>query len=85
MQDPFDVLVNGIVYSVFPEEDNVYTIFKAGQEFGKIEKDTDSVWLKLNPETEMPMFDNDPEVDRIGQAITNYVPEPEDEGEEEFE
>jgi hypothetical protein len=85
MQDPFDILVNGIVYSVFPEENNVYTIFKAGAEFGKIEKDTDNVWLKLNPETETPMFDNDAEVDAIGQAITNYVPEEEDEDDEDFE
>jgi hypothetical protein len=85
MQDPFDLLVNGIVYSVFPEENNVYTIFKAGTEFGKIEKDTDNVWLKLNPETETPMFDNDAEVDAIGQAITNYVPEEEDEDDEDFE
>ncbi|MBB5394160.1 hypothetical protein [Mucilaginibacter sp. AK015] len=78
MQDPFDILVNGIVYSVFPEEDNVYTIFKAGNEFGKIEKDTDNVWLMLHPETETPMFNNNTEVDAIGQAINNYVPEEED-------
>ncbi|MEO7214216.1 hypothetical protein [Mucilaginibacter sp.] len=82
MQDPFDILVNGIVYSVFPEEDNVYTIFKAGVEFGKIEKDTENHWLKLNPETEMPMFDNDTETNQIGQAISNHVPEEEDEDEE---
>ncbi len=78
MQEPFDVLVGGIVYSVFPEEDNVYTIFKAGSEFGKIEKDTDNVWLMLNPETETPMFGDIPEVDAIGQAIMNYVPEEEE-------
>jgi hypothetical protein len=82
MQEPFDILVNGIVYSVFPEEDNIYTIFKAGVEFGKIEKDTENLWLKLNPETELPMFDNDAETNQIGQAITNYVPEEEDEDEE---
>ena len=82
MQDPFDILVNGIVYSIFPEENNIYTIFKAGTEFGKIEKDTDNVWLMLNPETDTPMFDNNPEVDAIGQAISNYVPEEEDEDEE---
>jgi hypothetical protein len=33
----------------------------------------------------MPMFDNNPEVDQIGQAIGNYIPEEEDEDEEEFE
>jgi hypothetical protein len=82
MQEPFDVLVNGIIYSIFPEEDNVYTIFKAGVEFGKIEKDTENLWLKLNPETEMPMFDNDTETNQIGQAISSYVPEEEDEDEE---
>ena len=85
LQEPFDVLVNGIVYSVFPEEDNVYTIFKAGTEFGKIEKDTENLWIKLNPETEMPMFDNDPEVNAIGQAITNYVPEEDEDEDEDFE
>jgi len=85
MQDPFDVLVNGIVYSVFPEEDNIYTIFKAGVEFGKIEKDTEDHWLKLNPETELPLFDNDAEVNQIGQAIAKYVPEEDDEDEEELD
>lgn len=85
LQEPFDVLVNGVVYSVFPEEDNIYTIFKAGTEFGKIEKDTDNVWLLLHPETDTPLFDNNNEVDAIGQAITNYVPEPEDEDGEDFE
>jgi hypothetical protein len=85
MQDPFDILVNGTVYSVFPEEDNIYTIFKAGLEFGKIEKDTEDHWLKLNPETDMPLFDNDAEVNQIGQAISKYVPEEEDENEEELD
>ena len=85
MQDPFDILVSGVVYSVFPEEDNVYTIFKAGVEFGKIEKDTEEHWLKLNPETELPLFDNDAEVNQIGQAITNYVPLDEDEDDDDFE
>jgi hypothetical protein len=85
IQEPFDILVNGIVYSVFPEEENIYTIFKAGAEFGKIEKDTDQHWLKLNPETEMPLFDNDTEVNQIGTAISNYQPSDEDEDDEEFE
>jgi hypothetical protein len=85
MQEPFDILVNGIVYSVFPEEEDRYTIFKAGEEFGKIEKDTENLWLKLDNETETPLFDNDEEVNKIGQAITNYVPEEEDEEDEEFE
>lgn len=85
MQEPFDVLVGGVVYSVFPEEDNVYTIFKAGSEFGKIEKDTDNVWIMLNPETETPMFGDIPEVDAIGQAIMNYVPEEEVEDDDDDE
>jgi len=85
MQEPFDILVNGIVYSVFPEEENRYTIFKAGEEFAKIEKDTENVWLKLDAETEMPLFDNDDEVNRIGQAIVNYVPEEDDDDEEDYE
>ncbi|MES2268526.1 MAG: hypothetical protein V4520_17305 [Bacteroidota bacterium] len=85
LKEPFDILVSGVVYSVFPEEDNVYTIFKAGTEFGKIEKDTDNVWLLLDPETDTPLFDNNAEVDAIGQAITNYVPEDDEDEDEDFE
>ncbi|PRD52597.1 hypothetical protein [Sphingobacterium gobiense] len=69
-QEPFDIEIGDIVYAVFPEEEGVYLIFKEGKEYVKIIKDTDTSWLKLHPETELPMFGMDEEVNLIGQHIS---------------
>ncbi|MBD1434038.1 MULTISPECIES: hypothetical protein [Sphingobacterium] len=68
-QEPFDIAIGEIVYAVFPEEKDVYLVFKEGKEYVKIVKDTDTSWLKLNPETELPMFGMDEEVNLIGKKI----------------
>jgi len=72
-QEPFDIEIGNIVYSVFPEEKDVYLVFKDGKEYVKIIKDTDTSWLKLNPETELPMFGMDEEVHFIGQKIDDEL------------
>ncbi len=69
MKEPFDIELGDMVYSVFPEEEDAYVIFKDGTEYVKIIKDTDTTWLKLNPETELPMFGMDEEINLIGEAI----------------
>jgi hypothetical protein len=69
MKEPFDITVGGIIYSVFPEEDETFTVFKEGVEYVKIQKDTEGVWLKLDPESELPLFEEDEEVNQIGQQI----------------
>ncbi len=69
MQEPFDIFIGSIPYSVFPEEDNTFTIFKDGKEFTQIQKDTEGVWLKMDYETGLPLFDQDAEVDEIGRQI----------------
>lgn len=68
MLEPFDITIAGKIYSVFPEEDNTYTVFKEGIEHLKMQKDEDH-WLKLDPQTELPRFEDDEEVSQIGQAI----------------
>ena len=68
-KDPFDIEIGDVVYSVFPEEEDSYLIFKEGLEYVKIIKDTESTWLKLDPETEIPLFGMDEEVLLIGQKI----------------
>lgn len=83
MIDPFDIEIENIVYSVFPEEEGVYTIFKEGREYVKIQKDEESQWLKLHHETELPLFDEDAEVKRIGQEIEVYLASPDGAAEEE--
>ena len=75
MQEPFDIELNELIYSVFPEEDGIYTIFREGVEHVKIQKDNENHWLKLDPQTEIPLFDADEEVDQIGKEILNYQEE----------
>ena len=75
MKEPFDIEINSIIYSVFPEGEDIYTIFKEGTEYVTIQKDTEAHWLKLDPATEMPLFDNDDEVNAIGREIENYKEE----------
>lgn len=84
MQEPFDIEIGQINYSVFPEGNDSYTIFKDGREYIQIQKDTSSIWLKMDYKTELPIFEEDEEVNAIGQAIENYVPEEDDEEEEEL-
>ena len=72
MTEPFDLEINGITYSVFPEGEEIYDIFKEGVEYVKIQKDTETHWLKLDPATEMPLFDNDEEINLIGREIEAY-------------
>ena len=82
MQEPFDIHVGDTHYAVFPEGNDTYTIFKDGKEFTQIQKDTDMQWLKLDPESALPLFEADEEINAIGREILAYVPEPEDEDEE---
>lgn len=75
MQEPFDLEIAGVTYSVFPDEKDTYTIFKDGKEYVQIIKDSDTQWLKLNPETGLPMFGMDEEVNLVGAAISkNQTP-----------
>ncbi|SEQ76655.1 hypothetical protein [Pedobacter rhizosphaerae] len=78
MQEPFDVEVGNETYAVFPEGNDTYTIFKNGKEYIQIMKDTSSIWLKMDYKTELPIFEEDEEVNAIGQAISGYVPDEED-------
>lgn len=73
MKEPFDIEIGEIVYSVFPDEEDTYTIFKEGKEYLQIIKDTGTNWLKLHPETGLPLFGMDEEVNLIGAEITKEL------------
>ncbi|MBL1407751.1 hypothetical protein [Sphingobacterium faecale] len=75
LQEPFDIEIGDIIYSVFPDEKDTYTIFKDGQEYIQIIKDTETSWLKLHPETGLPLFGMDEEVNLIGQKILSELGE----------
>lgn len=83
MKEPFDIEINGITYAIFPEEEDVYAVFKEGVEYAKIQKDNGQHWLKLDLATEIPLFDNDDEVNAIGFEIENYKEEEDDEEQQE--
>ena len=78
MQEPFDITIAAIDYAIFPEGNDTYVVFKDGKEYLQIQKDTESTWLKLDPETALPLFEENAEINAIGQAIVAYVPEPEE-------
>ena len=78
MQQPFDLVIGNIDYAVFPEGNDTYVIFKNGKEYASIQKDTELQWLRLDPETALPVFEKDDEINRIGQAIVAYVPDEDD-------
>ena len=77
MKEPFDIEIGKTDYAVFPEEDETYTIFKDGSEHLKIQKDGEGRWLKLDPETDITVFTEDEEVNRIGAKIEKLSPQEE--------
>lgn len=81
MQEPFDIQIGNINYAVFPEGNDTYVIFKEGKEYTHIQKDTDLQWLKLDPETALPLFEVDEEINQIGKEILAYQPEEEEDEE----
>lgn len=83
MQEPFDITIGTTSYAIFPEGNDTYVVFKEGKEYLEIQKDTESQWLKLDAETSLPLFEENEEVNAIGREIAAYVPEPEDEEDEE--
>lgn len=69
MKEPFDIEYNGLDYAIFPEEDDIFTIFRDGKEHMKIQRDSLNSWIKLDPETELPRFEADEEVNGLGREI----------------
>lgn len=71
--EPFDIELFNIIYSVFPEENGTYTIFKNGEEYLIIQEDGESHWIKLDPNTGIPLFGLDEEVNLIGREIAKII------------
>ncbi|HMR18448.1 MAG TPA: hypothetical protein PKA53_04040 [Sphingobacterium sp.] len=69
LQEPFDIEIENIVYSVFPDGEDTYTVFKEGEEYVQIIKDTETNWLKTDPDTGLPLFGMDEEINLIGAEI----------------
>jgi len=83
MNEPFDIELQGFTYAVFPEENDIYTIFLEGQEYLKIQKDTENHWITIDPDTDTPVFEENEEAQLLGKEISEYKPEEENEDEDE--
>lgn len=78
---PFDLEIGEANYAVFPEGNDTYVIYKQGKEYLHIQKDG-GAWIKFDGQTGLPQFDEDEEINRLGNLIDNYKEEPEDEEED---
>lgn len=71
MDDSFYIKVNGTVYEIIPEEDT-YTIFKGGIEYTQILKNKNSKWMRIDYKTDLPIVEENKEVEDIGRLIDRY-------------
>lgn len=63
----------GSIYEVIPEEDEIYTIFKDGIEYIQIQQHRNAKWLRIDYKTDLPIIEENEEVDSIGRVISNYL------------
>lgn len=71
MDDSFYIKVNGTVYEIIPEEDT-YTIFKGGIEYTQILKNKNKKWMRIDYKTDLPIVEENKEVEDIGRLIDRY-------------
>jgi hypothetical protein len=71
MDDSFYIKVNGTVYEIIPEEDT-YTIFKGGIEYTQILKNKNKKWMRIDYKTDLPIVEENKEVEDIGRLIDGY-------------
>jgi hypothetical protein len=71
MEESFFIKVNGTVYEIIPEEDT-YTIFKGGIEYTQILKNKNSKWMRIDYKTDLPIVEENKEVEDIGRLIDRY-------------
>ncbi len=71
MDDSFYIKVNGTVYEIIPEEDT-YTIFKGGIEYTQILKNKNNKWMRIDYKTDLPIVEENKEVEDIGRLIDRY-------------
>ena len=71
MEDSFWIKVNGTVYEIIPE-DNTYTIFKGAIEYTQILKNKNNKWMRIDYKTDLPIVEENKEVEDIGRLIDRY-------------
>lgn len=65
--------IGKVIYEVIPEEDGVYTIFKDGDEYIQVIQHQSQKWLRIDYKTDLPIIEENEEVDSIGRVIVRYL------------
>ena len=63
----------GSIYEVIPEEDGIYTIFKDGIEYIQLMRQKNLKWLRVDYKTDLPILEENEEVDSIGRVIVKFL------------
>lgn len=63
----------GSIYEIIPEEDGVYTVFKDSIEYIQVMQHKNSKWLRIDYKTDLPIIEENEEVDSIGRVIAKFL------------
>lgn len=69
MDDSFYVKINGLIYEIIPEEDQIFTIFKQGEEYMQIFRNSNKKWMRIDYKTDLPIVEINDEVEDLGKVI----------------
>lgn len=72
MEESFHFKLRGAIYEVIPEEDHTYTIFKMGVEYLQILKNSNHKWMRIDYKTDLPVVEENDEVEDIGAVIDRH-------------
>ena len=73
MEESFHFKLRGLIYEVIPEEDDTYTIFRMGDEYLQILKNKNNKWMRIDYKTDLPIVEENDEVEDIGNIIVRYL------------
>jgi hypothetical protein len=69
MEESFYAKINGIIYEIIPEEDQVFTVFKQGDEHLQMLKNKNNKWMRIDYKTDLPIVEINDEVEDLGRLI----------------
>lgn len=75
MLEPFYIKLNGIIYEVIPEDGGTFTIFKWGDEYIQILRNKNKKWMRIDYKTDLPIVEENDEVEDLGMAIDGKLEE----------
>lgn len=73
MEESFHFKLRGLIYEVIPEEDHTYTIFRMGEEYLQILKNSNHKWMRIDYKTDLPVVEENDEVEDIGAVIDRHL------------